>query len=320
MARAIRKRHPNAFIAMLIRRYTRELVEGVPEIDEVLFYDDEGGILPFFKLVANIRAKHFDVICHTYPRFRLALISWVTRIPVRLGTGYRWYSFLFNKKVFEHRKDARFHELEYNLRLLHAIGIEAELRDYLPSISPLPPEKDHIQRVLVENGISADRKFVILHPGSGGSARDWSAERFKEVVRLLGAHDEVRIVVTGGRGEQKLVESIVAAAPERAVGLVERFSLMEFAALASLSKAFVANSTGPLHIAAAVGTPVIGLYPQVTALSAQRWGPLSDRRTVFSPKNKPADCTMCVGSPEGVCACMDTISADEVYKALLTYL
>ena len=83
---------------------------------------------------------------------------------------------------------------------------------------------------------------------------------------------------------------------------------------------FVANSTGPIHIAAAVGTPVVGLYPQLTALSTRRWGPYTERKTVFSPVDKPEDCRVCLFEKGEPCACMASIGVDAVFDAAARYL
>src|SRR4051812_30226593 len=103
MVKVLRSRFPDAHIAMLIRRYTSELVEDVPEIDQIIYYDDGKKLIPFFTLAGLLRQQQFDIVFHTYPRFRLAFLTWIGRIPVRVGTGYRWYSLFFNRKVFDHR-------------------------------------------------------------------------------------------------------------------------------------------------------------------------------------------------------------------------
>jgi ADP-heptose:LPS heptosyltransferase len=91
----------------------------------------------------------------------------------------------------------------------------------------------------------------------------------------------------------------------------------ELAALISMSSLFVANSTGPVHVAAALGIPVVGLYPWQTAMSAKRWGPYSERKVVLSPK-APEDCPECDGHAR--CACMDTIGVDAVVGAAYSLL
>lgn len=315
MASVLRKNLPRAEIAMLIQHYTAEIVEDNPDVDDVLFYDRDGRLIPILRMVNLLRTKHFDVVFHTHPRFRLALITWLARIPARVGTGYRWYSFLFNKKLFEHRKDARFHELEYNLHLLGAIGCSPDAMDVTPVLHVRPEAAEKVLTLLDRSGIPAEDRIALIHPGSGKSARDWDPQNFGLLGRRLATLSHVRVVVTGSESERMLVEEVAAAAGPGAVSLVDRLSLHEYAALAKRSTVFVGNSTGPIHIAAAVGTPVIGLYPQVTPLSAARWGPYTQKKKIFTPQNQPADCRKCLAASHRRCECMETIRVDEVFAA-----
>jgi lipopolysaccharide heptosyltransferase II len=320
MAHVLKKRFPNATIAMLIRRYTSELVDDNRNVDQILFYDEGERPLPFFHLVATLRTENFDIVFHTYPRFRLALMTWFARIPIRVGTGYRWYSFLFNKRILEHRKDALKHELEYNLNLLSTVECPVDNEDITPSLEVKPQILDKVKNLLATYGIQKQDRIVILHPGSGGSARDWSSKNFGSLGQRLAQLPNMKVVVTGGKNEQKLVDDVCSIAGSSAIPLVNQLSLKEYAALVKLSALFIGNSTGPIHIAAAVGTPVVGLYPQVTALSAKRWGPYTSKKTIFTPQNKPPDCDECVKSKNGTCECMDSISVEIVYDAATNYL
>lgn len=320
MARALKEKYPDASIAMLIRQYTSELVDDNTAVDHVLLYDENGRVHPFFHLVRLLRKEEFDIVFHTYPRFRLALMMWFAGIPVRVGTGYRWYSFLFNKRVFEHRKDAKRHELEYNLNLLSVIGYSVNSDSNKPVLDVRQDVLKHVQKVIAEHGIQHNERFVILHPGSGGSARDWSAKNFGLLAERLSRIPQLKVVITGGTGERDLVEQVRKIAGNAVISLVGLFNLKEYIALTKLSALFVGNSTGPLHIAAAAGTSVVGLYPQITALSARRWGPYTEHKTVFTPVNKPADCNTCVTDQQHICECMETISVDDVYTAVFRHL
>lgn len=299
----------------MIQRYTAELAEDNRSVDQILFYDDGIHQIPFFQLVASIRTGKFDVVFHTHPRFRLALMTWLARVPVRVGTGYRWYSFLFNKRVFEHRKDAAYHELEYNLHLLKSVGCPDANHDVQPQIHVREQALDFAKRVLAQRGIQEGKKLVIIHPGSGNSARDWPPVNFATLARKLSEFEALQVLLTGGRQEQSLIDRVQEMSGGRCLSIVGELNLHEFAALTKLAALFVANSTGPLHIAAAVGTPVIGLYPQVTPLSAKRWGPYTEKKTVFMPVGKPPDCTLCVRDGAKGCECMDSITPDEVFDA-----
>lgn len=318
MLPVLRRCFPDAHIAMLLRRYTGGIIEGNPHVNELLWYDDGNTLLPFEEMRSTLRSRGFDVVIVGYPTLRLAWLMFRARIPMRVGTGYRYYSLLFNKRVFEHRKDAKRHEVEYNLNLLQEldcvpdsapefhleipVGAEARVRDILPSV-----------------GVDMEKEIVIVHPGSGGSAREWQASNFGKLGLKLAETRGSQIVVTGGAHEAKQVADVLRASHGRAVSLAGQLSLKELAALIRFSQLFVSNSTGPLHVAAALGVPVIGLYPQHTPMSARRWGPYTDRKAVFTPQ-KPLDCADCTGTRGEPCACMESITPEEVYHAAVRLL
>jgi ADP-heptose:LPS heptosyltransferase len=320
MARALKKHSPSVRVAFLIQRYTSEIVEGDPDVDRAIYLDQGGRNVSFFRLASALRSERFDMVFHTHPMFRLALVTRLAGIPLRVGTGYRWYSFLFNRKVYEHRKDARKHELEYNLRLLEEVGCPVDYGAVAPSLEVRPETLDSVRTLLGGLGLSPAERIVIIHPGSGGSARDWSPKSFGLLARRLALLPDVRVLVTGTGNEERIVREVVDLSGGRALPVVDLLNVREYTALAKLAALFIANSTGPLHIAAAAGTTVIGLYPQVTPLSATRWGPYTERKTIFSPAGKPADCARCVSSKSASCECMDSITVEEVYRSARSYL
>jgi lipopolysaccharide heptosyltransferase II len=320
MARALKKNSPSVRISLLIQRYTSEIVESDPAVDQIIHYDDGNRGLPFLDLVTSLRRERFDVVFHTHPRFRVALMTWLARIPVRVGTGYRWYSFLFNRKVFEHRKDAKKHELEYNLSLLSSVGLNAGGNGIAPTLEVKPETLDSVRGFLSRLGVRENERIVIIHPGSGGSARDWNAKNFGLLGRRMRMLPGIRVIVTGGESEEILAKHVRDLSGDGTLVVIDRLNLQEYAALAKLASLFIANSTGPLHIAAGVGTPVIGLYPQIASLSATRWGPYTEKKKIFSPVGMPADCTKCLSSKTDACECMDSISVDQVFEAARAYL
>lgn len=300
---------------MLIRRYTADLVEDNSDINEILFYDNGVEPVPFLQLVGSLRDEKFDVVIHTYPRFRLALMTWIAGIPTRVGTGYRWYSFLFNRKIYEHRKDATRHELQYNLSLVTALGCSPAWQTSIPALEVRQATLEKVKALLGNLGVQKGTKLVILHPGSGGSAREWSPKNFGLLGARLNQLSNVQTIITGGSNERDLVQEVRSVAGDRTLTLANQLSLKEFAALAKVSSLLVANSTGPIHIAAAVGTPVVGLYPQVIPMTSHRWGPVTEKKVIFSPTGKPKDCDKCLKQQLPGCECMDTISVEEVFEA-----
>lgn len=303
-------------ISFLVRTYTRELVEGAPGITGVLTSDTGSVPKPFWTLLRELRQARFDAAVIASPTFRMALAVRLAGIRVRVGTGYRWYSFLFNRRVYEHRKTALKHEAEFNVSLLGALGVPVP-HSPRPVLAIPARAREAALAVRRAKGFAPRDRVVILHPGSGGSARDWRAENFGRLARRL-AEEGAAVLITGGRGDEPLVERVCAAAQlplETSVGTMD---LMTLAALLESASLFVSNSTGPLHIAAAVGTPVIAFYPPIIQCSPRRWGPLAEQSVVFEAD--AGRCSRCHGGPCQGDDCMDQITVEEVAKAARSLL
>ncbi|MBI3004626.1 MAG: glycosyltransferase family 9 protein [Ignavibacteriales bacterium] len=297
---------------MLLRNYTKDIASGYEGLSEVLTYDHAGKPKSFLEMLHELKRGRYDLAIVAFPRFRIALLLLIAGIPVRVGTGYRWYSFLFNRKVFEHRKTGERHESEYNVGLLRGLGLENG-RSANPRLKVLEEDRLAALTVMHESGIQRGEPWVILHPGSGGSARDWSPENFGRLAKAL--HDDgYKVVITGGPGENEIVQQVVNHSEGKGVPVVGRFQLRELAAFISFAGLFVANSTGPLHIAAAVGTPVIGFYPDIPACSVKRWGPLSEQKKIFVPDR--SKCPLCQGGDCRSNICMEQIAVDNVVEAV----
>jgi ADP-heptose:LPS heptosyltransferase len=308
----VRKQWPEARVTFLVREYTQELVRNAPGVDSVILADREGRSRSDRELLNDIRKGQFDVAVHVFPRPRWAWLTWRAGIPIRVGTAYRWYSFLFNRRAKDHRKSGLRHEAVFNARLLLPLNVDVP-ESVRPRLSPTAAHVEAAERVRKELGLKPDERPVILHPGSGGSSRDWPAHRFGDLAKVLASRGPV--VVTGSALEAELVEAVVERSGGTARGCVGRLSLMELAAFIQRGSVFVANSTGPLHIAAAVGTPVVGFYPPIAAANVTRWGPLSDRAVTFTPE--PARCPHCTGDMCVGNLCMEQIEVEDVVGAVM---
>jgi len=309
MLPVLKKKYPDAKISIMVQKYTGELVEHHSCVDEVILWEANGE-RSLFEYVRLLKSKQFDVVIVPYPRFTLALIAFLAGIPIRIGTGYRWYSFFFNKKIFEHRKDAKRHEVEYNLNLLKALDIEPPVSlEFEFNISNETERK--INDILRQDNVG---KFVALHVGSGGSARDWSLENFARLGDAIQSELKLQVVFTGSESENVIVSEVIKNMTGSPVNFAGRFSLKELGALYRKASAFVSNSTGPLHIASVVGTPVVAFYPPIVQCSAVRWGPYTMKKRIFSADNKL--CELCKGSPCKSNTCMNQITVEAVVTAI----
>jgi len=305
---ALRLKYPEVHITMLVSKGSREVVEGNMYLNEVLV--DEGEKAS--KLAKRLKAKRFDtaVILHPTPRLAWALSR--AGIPLRVGTGYRGYGFLFTKRVYEHRKTALRHELEYNLSLAAALG--ASLADPQPKIFLSFEDRAWAKDRLNKAGVKEGEKLVGIHPGSGGTAREWKPERFGELGERIQKEIGARAVVTGVEAERNLANIVASKMSRTPVMIIGETNLKQLTAVLEQEMAFVSNSTGPMHLAAAVGTKVVAMFPPIRTCSPRRWGPWGKGHKVILPI--VPECRKCVGTKCRYCDCMDMITVDEVFKAV----
>ena len=310
----LREQHADCRIAMLVSPYAADAVEGHPALDEVIIDEQSGrhrGPTGFFRLIGDLRGRRFDAVLVLHPTARLALACRLAGIPVRIGTGYRAYGFLFNRKVYEHRKDARKHEVEYNLAMARALFDGAG--EAAPQIHVSEAARRAVEERKRRWRVVPGDPLVLLHPGSGGSARNWPAECFAELAARL-SRGGVRVVVTGSADERDLVERVAGSLPESVIRVAGELDIRELAALLQTSTLCVTNSTGPLHVAAAVGTPAVALFCPIKPCSPTRWGPYGGDHDVLMPEVPP--CPRCIETACPYFDCMERISVDAVFAAV----
>jgi ADP-heptose:LPS heptosyltransferase len=316
IANIIKKHFADSRVSFLIREYTKSLCENNLFINEIVTLDEIDGKTKIFSNIRKIKKK-FDTAIVAYPTFRIAIILFLAGIKTRIGSGYRWYSFLFNKKVFEHRKISEHHELEYNIRLLKAIGVEEEVSPstVLFNLHSSPLRRQFVEKELSSRSVNLLNKVVIIHPGSGGSSIDLPSDRMKRLVYIMAQELNVEILITGSKTEKELCESLVVN--EKTKNLSGFFDLPELIALIEKSDLMIANSTGPIHIAAALGKNVIGFYPKIISCSDKRWGPYTNNKKIFSPT---IDCNNCTRKTCEELDCMRSINIDEVLESVKLFL
>jgi len=310
MAEIVKRKYPHCKITYLVRDYTSVLLEGNSFIDEVIIADEQNGDILFTKNLIKIKEKTFDTCIVLNPTFKIALMLFFARIKNRIGTGYRWYSVLFNQKVFEHRKYGDKHELEYNINLLYKLGIHTseipeEIHFHL-EIDENSSEK--IISILSEKGCNPGNKIAIIHPGSGGSSVDLPKEKLIELTKMLASLEKVSIIITGSKSEFELCKDFEVS--DSVINLSGQLNLSLLKSLINNAKVFISNSTGPLHIAAALGVHVIGFFPKILACSQKRWGPYTEKKSIFIPS---IDCGNCTRKQCEKLNCMNSIDIGKVF-------
>jgi ADP-heptose:LPS heptosyltransferase len=310
MAAALKQAIPGCTIIFLARKYTRPVVELCGHVDEVVEWDT-GSLL---------KSLHADAIIHVFPVKEICQAAKKAGIPLRIATAGRFFTwFTCNKLLRIPRKNSDLHESQLNLKMLTGLGIG---RNYsLKEISSIygieiSHFKSHISSLTFQVSKSADHTgvshpIVILHPKSKGSAREWGLENFSRLIDLI-PDDRFRIVITGTKEEGLLMKDFLEKHKDRVTDMTGKLSLREFIELIGSAGALVAASTGPLHIAAALGIRAVGLYAPMRPIFPKRWAPVGRNATYLVLDKSCSDCRK-----SGDCQCIRSIRPEEVLDKIL---
>lgn len=305
MATWLRSRFPGVRPVVLCKRYTAPVVRCHADVAEVLVLEDLQEAGP----VETLRAAGADVLVHVFPQRAVATWGRAAGIPQRIGTSHRWWHWTTcNTRVSFSRKRSDLHEAQLNMKLLAPLGLQE-----IPSLAELgrwdnwrPPAPDAV----VSELLGAGRSTVLLHPGSRGSAVEWGVPNHVALARQL-AERGYQVLFTGTEQEGLTFRDRLPTDLELVRDISGRLSLEQLIALIAGSRALVAASTGPLHIAAASGIRAIGTYAPRRPIHPGRWAPIGRdaHALVFDPA-----CPVCAsGKP---CACVTRIPPERV-RALI---
>jgi heptosyltransferase III len=311
MAGILKKNLPDFRIIFFGRTYTKPIIDACENVDEFINYDD------FERLNSKSRKEFLqsidaDVIIHVFPRSSIASSAKSAGINLRVGTTNRLYHWwICNKLIKLSRRKSELHEAQLNLKLLEGLGINADyditdIPDYF-GLKKIKPLAEGFKKYL-----SPGKFNLILHPKSHVSSREWSLNRFQELIHLLPS-ERFNIIISGSEKEKALLNDWIAGLPPYVNDCTGKMTLEEFISFINAADGLVAASTGPLHIAAALNKYAFGLYPPIRPLYPGRWAPLGMNAHYFVKDKTCSDCRSNTQS----CHCMNEISAQEVAEKIV---
>jgi len=316
---AIRHKYPKAHIAALIFSENKDILEGNPFIDEVILYDKKSaqrGLLGQLFFAGKLRGKKFDVVVHLHATNRTHIAGFLAGIPARIGWDRRspWtLTHVFRDQKAEGKK----HEGEYNFDLLKPLGIEAPQR--LEMFFPATPRAEaSLNELLFQLAIPRGKAAVVLNPSASCPSKRWPAERFAELADLITGRCGAAVFLIGGAADEVLSAKIKDLCKSPVYDFTGRLSLSMLGSLLKKTALLISNDTGPVHIAAAVGTPVVSIFGRNQAgLSPARWRPLGEQvRIVW----KDVGCTVCLAHNCQIAfLCLTEISAEEVLASAVSF-
>jgi heptosyltransferase-2 len=310
----IRQHFPQAEITVLANPLVGALFSHHEWIDRVLSFDRTGrhkGLFGRLRLAEEVRDKAFDLAIILPNSFDSALIPWLARIPVRLGKSGDGRTLLLTDSYHPERQKPVSHEVDCYVELVRHFGISGPKE--LPKLFTTADEdRDAAGRLLQQNITAAD--FVIgVNPGATyGSAKRWYPDRFAEVARRLSHAWNAKIVVFGGPDETLISEEIEHSLAGNCCNLAGKTAVRDLMALIKRCNFFITNDSGPMHLAAAFGVPLVAIFGSTDHATTS---PYTDQAVIV---RQAVDCAPCkLRECPTDHRCMTAVSADEVVQAAL---
>jgi len=276
MVRALKERHPEVQVDLLVRGYAIPVAKQALGVDEVVEWSSDMANDPNGAGAKAIQAGNYDALVMAYPEKSVAVAGRAAGIAIRIATGKRWHTLRrVTHRIWDSRHSSGGHEAWHGLRMLLPLGVESDF-SYRRSVGLKAPKSDQkVTQILEEMGGSP----VLLHPGSHGSAGNWGPHRFADLA-LRFAQEGHAVGITGTASERRSFEPHWPN-HESIHDLGGQLDLTQLMALQAQSKLVVASSTGPLHTASAMGIPVLGLYGTPAPEWPERWAPLGPKTHIL---------------------------------------
>ena len=263
---AIRTRFPKARVTVAVGRPGAPVVElaGVADrtlpVDRIALRDGFApvSVLRIAGLVRDVRRQRFDFVIDLHSLSETNLLGFLSGAPARLYKRRpgRSLDYLSNFRPPPPVEDTTRHAVDCYLDVLAPLGVTAVSR--VPRLRPRPEDDAAVTELLRKEKAGSDAPLVGMFPGAGHPSRRWPLEHFAELARRFDAGDQLRTVLFAGPEERQLVREVRARFPRSTV-VFDRLTVPQLAAATARLAVFVSNDTGPMHVAAAVGTPVVVL-------------------------------------------------------------
>ena len=313
--RVLRERYPTARLTMAVNHGTEDMVKWNPDLNDVIVVE-RGGITAQLRLCQRVRQRRFDCVIDLTDGDRSAILAWFTGAPIRIGFNdeHRWRGRLYTTIV--PTPPGVVHRIERDLAALTPLKIESKRGPLVLHTSR--DDEEAADRLLHELGVMDSNRnmrkpIVVLHPGARYWFKAWPSDRFAQLADRLIEVCDCEVLLAGGPDDLDMINAIQTQAKSSLVTIAGRATLLEFAAVLKRTAVFIGNDNGAMHMAAAVGTPVVGLFGPSNPME---WGPCGKNVKTFY---KALDCRACF---HPTCQraeqnCMKQISAEEVFRAVI---
>ncbi len=316
---ALHEAMPGVEVDVVVTPAGAQALLGHPSLNTIHVYDKKGrqkGVRSLLSLIRDLRSRNYQVAVIPHRSLRSGLLAWGARIPRTIGFD-RSSARRVLTDVVEYRPQD--HEIDRNLSLLVPLGIIAGARR-TPSLYPQPQDEATVDAI-VRPSKRGQSSFLTIAPGSVWNTKRWPWERYAELVRLFERMGHT-VALIGGPEDAELCRRILTTADvERSFSTAGLLSVLQSTALIRRSQALVTNDSAPLHLASAVGTPVVAIFGATSP--SYGFGPRGPQDRVIEVLGLPCrPCAVHGGErcPIGTFECMLTINAEQVAAKVLEVL
>ena len=311
----IKRRFPAAKLTLLCTPLGKELLDAQPELDDIIVDDKrcaDKGWSGLWRKARVLRGKGFTLALCLHKSFRSALLLFLARIPHRVGFRQSKGWFLFHSLA---RRNALTHDVERNLSILTAFSIQPKDCRRVIDLSVNCETRQAVSRLLADLGVRRGKIIVGINPGSVWPTKRWAAESFAILIQRLKHELDCEIVLFGGTEDVDVAKKIDAQNPGAVVSLVGKTSLRELPAALAHCGLFITNDSGPMHIAVAMGVPVVAIFCATTP--SLGFYPYSSKSVVVEKKLSCRPCSSHGGRrcPLGTEDCIRLIEPEQVCLA-----
>ncbi len=314
--RNLREAFPAAKIDLMLEPFSGQVIQGCPYVDRIVPFElrtihrysaqsDRGRIPGYLRCRRMISRERYDAVFVLKRSLSSALLAWTAGVPRRIGFATEGRGLLLTDRV-SYRHDQ--HEVENFLDCLRAVDIPVGSKQL--ELWPTGEQDRMVRGLFREQGWQEQDLKVIIHAAASLPAKQWPTERFAAVMDRLRRNYPVRFVYTGASGDSPLYEEIERRGDFNGLNLCGRTTLYENVAVYRACDLFFGVDSGPMHMAAAVGVPVVALFGPT---DERKWGPWGAGHTVIT---KRLSCRPCKPHKCGDNDCMKQISAEEAFEAV----
>lgn len=312
----VRRRFPEAELAVLCTPQARNLFAGNPDIDEIITDDKKGegkGWLGVWRKAKDLRSLGFTIAISPHKSFRSALLLFLAAIPLRVGFRQSAGWFLYHRRV---KRDPTRHDVERNLSLLRPFGIDPVDCQRVLRAEVDSRTRETVERLFHSLGIQRSGPIFGMNPGSVWPTKRWTAEGYAELMIKLRKEYRCQILLFGAPEDEPIVTRIQQFAGHIGLSLVGKIDLQQLACALDWCDLLITNDSGPMHIAVARRVPVVAIFCATTP--SLGFYPYSSGAVVVEKELPCRPCSSHGGRrcPLGTEDCMRLIKAEDVLRGV----